>query len=73
MYELIIAQKKAHEAALMAELPGIKVKAKYEYDSDEETDEYGTWEHKNRHGEMDATKRKCYFLSFLVLVFCCIS
>ncbi|XP_045215932.2 SR-related and CTD-associated factor 8-like [Mercenaria mercenaria] len=56
MYELILAQKKAQEAALMAELPGVKVKPKYEYDSDEETDEIGTWEHKNRTAEMDATK-----------------
>lgn len=56
MYELILAQKKATEAALMAEVPGIKVKPKYEYDSDEETDEVGTWEHKNRTLEMEATK-----------------
>ncbi|KAH3833492.1 hypothetical protein DPMN_106803 [Dreissena polymorpha] len=56
MYELILAQKKAHEAALMAELPGIKVKPKYEYDSDEETDEHGTWEHRNRMQEMEATR-----------------
>lgn len=56
MYELILAQKKAQEAALMAELPGVKVKPKYEYDSDEETDEHGTWEHKNRMMEMEATK-----------------
>ncbi|KAJ8304254.1 hypothetical protein KUTeg_017837 [Tegillarca granosa] len=40
MYELILAQKKAKEAALMSELPGIKSKAKYEYDSDEETEEW---------------------------------
>lgn len=59
MYELILAQKKAHEAALMAELPGVKVKPKYEYDSDEETDEYGTWEHKNRISEMNATRGLC--------------
>lgn len=59
MYELILAQKKAHEAALMAQLPGIKVKPKYEYDSDEETDEHGTWEHRNRIQEMEATKGKC--------------
>ena len=55
MYELVLAQKKAHEASLMAELPGVKVKAKYEYDSDEDT-EGGTWEHKNRTSEMEATK-----------------
>jgi len=56
MYELILARKKAHEAALMSELPGVKVKAKYQYDSDEETDEHGTWEHKNRLQEMAATR-----------------
>ncbi|XP_052794706.1 bromodomain-containing protein 4-like [Mya arenaria] len=56
MYELIVARKKAHEAALMSEVPGIKVKPKYEYDSDEETDEHGTWEHKNRMQEMMATR-----------------
>ena len=56
MYELILAQKKAQEAAMMAEVPGIKVKPKYEYDSDEETDEVGTWEHRNRTAEMAATK-----------------
>ena len=60
MYELIIAQKKAQEAALMAEAPGIKVKPKYEYDSDEET-EGGTWEHKMRRSEMDATKGKNFY------------
>jgi hypothetical protein len=58
MYELILAQKKAQEAALMADVPGIKVKPKYEYDSDEETDDIGTWEHRNRTAEMDATKGK---------------
>ncbi|KAL5004515.1 hypothetical protein ScPMuIL_017971 [Solemya velum] len=55
MYNLILAQKKAKEAALMAEVPGTKVKPKYEYDSDEDT-EGGTWEHKQRSGEMQATK-----------------
>ncbi|XP_050403445.1 uncharacterized protein LOC126819463 isoform X2 [Patella vulgata] len=55
MYELIIAQKKAKEAAVMAEVPGIKVKPKYEYDSDEEV-EGGTWEHRQRASEMNATK-----------------
>ncbi|XP_046547637.1 SURP and G-patch domain-containing protein 1-like [Haliotis rubra] len=55
MYELILAQKKAKEAALMADLPGMKVKPKYEYDSDEDV-EGGTWEHKNRKLEMEATK-----------------
>ena len=55
MYELIMAQKKAREQALMMDLPGMKVNPKYEYDSDEET-EGGTWEHKQRKVEMEATR-----------------
>ena len=55
MYDLIMAQKKAREQALMSELPGLKSNAKYEYDSDEETDG-GTWEHKQRKCEMEATR-----------------
>ncbi|KAK3601417.1 hypothetical protein CHS0354_033536 [Potamilus streckersoni] len=55
MYELILAQKKAKEAALMADCPGINVKPKYEYDSDEDVDG-GTWEHKKRMMEMEATR-----------------
>ena len=55
MYELVMAQKKMKERALMSEIEGIKVKRKYEYDSDEET-EGGTWEHKQRAREMDETK-----------------
>ncbi|XP_059172502.1 arginine-glutamic acid dipeptide repeats protein-like [Physella acuta] len=56
MYELVMAQKKMQEQALMAEIEGVKVKRKYEYDSDEET-EGGTWEHRQRAKEMDATKK----------------
>ncbi|KAK7496054.1 hypothetical protein BaRGS_00012755 [Batillaria attramentaria] len=48
-------EKKAKEAALMTEIEGLKVKPKYEYDSDEDT-EGGTWEHKKRKLEMQATK-----------------
>ncbi|XP_025076814.1 SURP and G-patch domain-containing protein 1-like [Pomacea canaliculata] len=55
MYELIIAQKKAKEASLMTEIGGLKVKPKYQYDSDEDT-EGGTWEHKKRQVEMEATR-----------------
>ncbi|XP_076443807.1 SURP and G-patch domain-containing protein 1-like isoform X2 [Babylonia areolata] len=55
MYELIIAQKKAKEAQTMSEITGLKVKPKYEYDSDEDVDG-GTWEHKKRMNEMNATK-----------------
>lgn len=55
MYELVMAQKKIQEQAMMAEIEGVKVKRKYEYDSDEET-EGGTWEHRQRASEMEATK-----------------
>ena len=53
MYELILAQKKAKEAALISEALGIK--PKFDYDSDEDT-EGGTWEHKKRMMEMNATR-----------------
>ncbi|GAB1597341.1 SURP and G-patch domain-containing protein 1-like isoform X3 [Argonauta hians] len=55
MYELILAQKKAKEAALMAEAAGIALNPIYEYDSDEDV-EGGTWEHKKRMMEMNATR-----------------
>lgn len=55
MYQLIMAQKKAQEAAMMQALPGMKASQKYEYDSDEDV-EGGTWEHKQRTNEMVATK-----------------
>ena len=59
MYELIIAQKKAKEAQTMSDIGGLKVKPKYEYDSDEDTTD-GTWEHKKRQMEMNATRgRPC--------------
>lgn len=57
MYELILAQKKAKEAALISEALGISTNPKYEYDSDEDT-EGGTWEHKKRMMEMNATRGK---------------
>ena len=59
MYEMVVAQKKNQEAAMMAEIEGVKVKRKYEYDSDEETDG-GTWEHKARMREMQVTKGQCF-------------
>lgn len=65
MYELIIAQKKAKEAQAMSEIAGLKVKPKYEYDSDEDTTE-GTWEHKKRMMEMNATKGSFRFVTFLL-------
>ena len=55
MYDLVVSQKKMQEEAMMAEIEGVKVKRKYEYDSDEDT-EGGTWEHKARMKEMNATK-----------------
>ena len=57
MYELIVAQKKAKEAATMGTIQGaqgLQVKPKYEYDSDEDVTD-GTWEHKQRRQEMMAT------------------
>lgn len=51
----------------MADIGGLKVKPRYEYDSDEETDG-GTWEHKKRLAEMSATKGK--FQVQFVCVFC---
>lgn len=67
MYELILAKKKVEEAALMAEQIGSKVTAqakvnRYEYDSDEDT-EGGTWEHKQRTTEMEATRGQINFTS----------
>lgn len=55
MYELILAQKKAKEAAMISEALGMRTNPKYDYDSDEDTDG-GTWEHKKRMLEMNATK-----------------
>ena len=47
---MITAKKKAMAA-------GASFKPKYEYDSDEET-EGGTWEHRLRNSEMEATRGK---------------
>lgn len=61
MYELILAKKKVEEAALMEEqiasmsAASFKKVNKYEYDSDEDM-EGGTWEHKKRTAEMEATR-----------------
>ena len=65
MVELIMAQKKAQEQMLLAEMPGVpgmKVNPKYEYDSDEDI-EGGTWEHKQRRAEMDATRSEMNIMS----------
>ena len=57
IYEMMNAKKKAMEAQAAALAAGLNVKPKYEYDSDEDT-EGGTWEHKNRTNEMNATAGK---------------
>ena len=55
MYEMIMAKKRMMEAQARVLAAGAKIKPKYEYDSDEDT-EGGTWEHKKRDAEMTATK-----------------
>ena len=55
MYEMIMAKKRAMEAQAKALDAGLSIKPKYEYDSDEDVDG-GTWEHKKREIEMQATK-----------------
>jgi len=55
MYEYVLAKRRAMEAQARALEEGMNVKPKYEYDSDEDT-EGGTWEHKRRVLEMEATK-----------------
>ena len=54
IYEMLTAKKKAMEMQAKALSAGLNIKPKYEYDSDEET-EGGTWEHKARMMEMEAT------------------
>ncbi len=55
MYQYLDAKKKAMmmQASLLES--GVDIKPKYEYDSDEDT-EGGTWEHKKRQMEMQATR-----------------
>ena len=55
MYEYVLAKRRAMEAQARALEESMNVKPKYEYDSDEDT-EGGTWEHKRRVFEMEATK-----------------
>lgn len=55
MYDYVLAKRKAMEMQYKKLEAGMKVKPKYEYDSDEEVDEEGTWEHKKRRLEMTAT------------------
>jgi len=62
MYEYVLAKRRAMEAQARALEAGMNVKPKYEYDSDEDT-EGGTWEHKRRVMEMEATKG-CQILYF---------
>jgi len=55
MYEYVLAKRRAMEAQARELEAGMNVKPKYEYDSDEDT-EGGTWEHKRRVFEMEATR-----------------
>lgn len=55
MYEYLTAKRKAMEAQARLLAAGAEVRPKYEYDSDEDTDG-GTWEHKKRMAEMEATR-----------------
>jgi len=55
MYEYVLAKRRAMEAQARDLEANMNVKPKYEYDSDEDT-EGGTWEHKRRMLEMEATK-----------------
>jgi len=69
MYEYVLAKRRAMEAQARALEAGMNIKPKYEYDSDEDT-EGGTWEHKRRVLEMEATKG-CFGVLYLVrLNFC---
>lgn len=54
VYEMLMAKKRAMEAQASALAAGLDIKPKYEYDSDEDT-QGGTWEHKKRVQEMEAT------------------
>ena len=67
MYEYVLAKRKAMEIQARALEAGLNIKPKYEYDSDEET-EGGTWEHKRRNLEMEAT-RGSSFLYYLLQSF----
>ena len=53
--EYFMAKRKAMEAQARALEAGLNIKPKYDYDSDEDT-EGGTWEHKKRTMEMEATR-----------------
>jgi len=55
MYEYVLAKRHAMEAQARALEANMNIKPKYEYDSDEDVED-GTWEHKRRVFEMEATK-----------------
>ena len=63
MHEFISAQQKAKEQELMNNIAGVNYdlaptnlsQFKHEYDSDEDVKD-GTWEHRLRKEEMDATR-----------------
>lgn len=60
MFDYLNAKRKAMEAQARLLDAGVDIRPKYEYDSDEDTDG-GTWEHKKRQFEMEATRgeRSC--------------
>lgn len=64
MYEYVLAKRKAMEIQARALEAGLNIKPKYEYDSDEET-EGGTWEHKRRNLEMEATRGSSFWINLL--------
>lgn len=79
MHEFILAQQKlkAQEQELMNSIAGVNyskkpkktvdgLEVKYEYDSDEDC-EGGTWEHKLRAAEMEATRGGFSFICILSL------
>uniref|UniRef100_X1ZC30 G-patch domain-containing protein n=1 Tax=Capitella teleta TaxID=283909 RepID=X1ZC30_CAPTE len=55
MFDYLNAKRKAMEAQARLLDAGVDIRPKYEYDSDEDTDG-GTWEHKKRQFEMEATR-----------------
>lgn len=50
VYQEMLRKKQERDKLAMAG------RVRYEYDSDEETDEQGTWEHKRRLAEMEKTR-----------------
>lgn len=61
MYDQMMLKRREVESI------GSKMKFKREYDSDEEVDEEGTWEHKIRKAECEATKGKADFNFYAII------